>query len=202
MQWYENEVKWLETSLAARPKPEGSSKGPLVFYGSSSIRLWNTLGADFPNEDAVNVGFGGSTLLACAYFFERLVDPLHPRAMVFYAGDNDLGDGRSVKQVLDAYKELMWKVGRDLGPLPFAFIGIKPSIARWNIIDRIRAVNSAVKADLAARPDSYFVEIEGAMMGPDGRPNAALFEPDGLHLSPEGYRVWTACVRAQAAPLL
>jgi lysophospholipase L1-like esterase len=33
------------------------------------------------------------------------------------------------------------------------------------------------------------------MLGPDGRPRGELFRMDGLHLSPEGYAVWTDVVR-------
>ena len=45
-----------------------------MFYGSSSIRLWDTLAEDI-DPGVVNLGFGGSTLQACDYFFERLVRP-------------------------------------------------------------------------------------------------------------------------------
>ncbi len=38
--------------------------------------------------------------MACDYFFDRLVVPVHPRSLLLYAGDNDLGDGRSVEEVL------------------------------------------------------------------------------------------------------
>ena len=52
-----------------------------------------------------NQAFGGSTLEACAWFFERLVVPCYPRALVCYAGDNDLGDGRTPDQVLDGAQQ-------------------------------------------------------------------------------------------------
>src|SRR5277367_429584 len=111
MDWYEPEVRELERTL---PHVEC----PAVFYGSSSIRLWPRL----ESRQIVNRGFGGSTLEACVYFFERLVLPLHPRSLVVYAGDNDLGDGRSPEQVLVWFRELAVKIDLRLPGVPFGFM--------------------------------------------------------------------------------
>lgn len=74
MEWYEAEVEQLEKSLCQRSLPPN----PVVFYGSSTIRLWEELADDFADQRALNLGFGGSTLQACVYFFERLVTPIKP----------------------------------------------------------------------------------------------------------------------------
>ncbi|CAF4466122.1 unnamed protein product, partial [Adineta steineri] len=37
----------------------------VVFYGSSSIVMWNTLAQDFSDYTTLNRGFGGSTLVEC-----------------------------------------------------------------------------------------------------------------------------------------
>ncbi len=87
MQWYEDEVRTLEERIKVGPIP----RHPVAFYGSSSIRLWSTLASDLALPNALNLGFGGSTLEACAWFFERLVVPAAPASLVVYAGDNDWG---------------------------------------------------------------------------------------------------------------
>jgi lysophospholipase L1-like esterase len=185
--WYEAEVRGLERTLR---KPEPTPTPPIVFYGSSSIRLWSTLAEDLGDPRIVNLGFGGSTLAACAYFFERLVVPRKPCSLVVYAGDNDLGDGRSANEVVASFRELLGKVDALLGPIPFTFLSIKPSPARWNLIETIRAVNATIRTDLQARPNSTYIDIFDAMLGADGRPRAELFAEDGLHLSDPGYQVW------------
>ena len=81
MQWYEGEVRVLERACAGR----FSGDRPPAFYGSSSIRLWDTLAEDF-DPRVLNLGFGGSTLEACDYFFARLVPPVKPRSLLLYAG--------------------------------------------------------------------------------------------------------------------
>src|SRR6185369_1814803 len=87
--------------FAAFAKAEARAPLPrdaVLFYGSSSIRLWATLAEDFPGLAVVNRGFGGSTLAECVQEMERLVFPVQPRAIVLYAGENDLDQGASAEQ--------------------------------------------------------------------------------------------------------
>jgi lysophospholipase L1-like esterase len=163
---------------------------PIVFYGSSSLRLWSSLAEDLGEPGIINLGFGGSTMAACAHFFERLVVPRQPKSLVLYAGDNDLGDGRPASEVVASFRELRRKVDTILGPIPFTFISIKPSPARWPLTDAIRSVNHSIKTDLESRQHSDYVDVFSVMLGSDGRPRPELYAEDGLHLSREGYRVW------------
>jgi hypothetical protein len=55
VQWYESEVRALERASEAV-----NGNRPPVFYGSSSIRLWDTLADDF-DPRVLNLGFGGAT---------------------------------------------------------------------------------------------------------------------------------------------
>ena len=86
MEWYEQEILAMEQRLREFPPPAGL----VVFYGSSSMRMWESLETDFRDVGVLNLAFGGSTLAACVWFFERLIVPRAPRAVVCYAGDNDL----------------------------------------------------------------------------------------------------------------
>ncbi len=185
MQWYEEEVSALERSVSLRL----NGSRPPVFYGSSSFRLWETLAVDFA-PDVLNLGFGGSTLEACDYFFERLVAPAHPRSLLLYAGDNDLGDGVSVERILSFFRSLADKVHRSLGAIPFGFVSVKPSPARCAIIDRIKLLNDAIRREIESREAGYYVSIFPAMLNKAGKPNAAYFREDGLHLNRDGYRLW------------
>jgi lysophospholipase L1-like esterase len=188
MEWYEPEVAALEQRHARGGVPPA----PVAFYGSSSITAWETLARDLGDKRAVNVGFGGSTLEACAYFFERLVVPLRPSSLVVYAGDNDLGDGRRAADVMRSFRALLAKVMRDLGGVPFGFIAIKPSPARASLLGQMREVNEAVRHEIASHPSVYFVDVFEPMLSATGRPRPELFLEDGLHLSRAGYALWSA----------
>jgi lysophospholipase L1-like esterase len=185
MQWYEQEVQELEQAVASRV----NGNRPPVFYGSSSIRLWATLAEDF-DPRVLNLGFGGSTLEACLYFFPRLVPPAHPRSLLLYAGDNDLGDGRSPDAVLADFCRFADQVLARLSAIPFGFVSVKLSPARYMIRDRIRRFNELVRAEIESRPSGYYVDVSSSMLDESGKPRAELFLLDGLHLSRQGYRLW------------
>lgn len=186
MEWYEAEVRTLERACA------GCVNGnrPPVFYGSSSIRLWDTLAQDF-GSGVLNLGFGGSTLQACDYYFTRLVPPVKPRSLLLYAGDNDLGDGRSVEQVFGWFRLLADKVAISLGHIPFGFVSIKASPARYPIIDRIRRLNELLRCEIESRPSGYYVDIFPAMLDDSGKPRSEYFLRDGLHMNRQGYQLWS-----------
>jgi lysophospholipase L1-like esterase len=152
--------------------------------------MWDSLEDDFRDVGVMNLAFGGSTLEACSWFFERLVVPCRPRSLVCYAGDNDLGDGRTPEQVVDYFKRLLMKVDGYFPGIPFAILSIKPSPARWHLAERIRITNEAIRRELELRANGHFIDTYPAMLGVDGLPDASLFLEDGLHVSPKGYRVW------------
>ena len=191
MVWYENEVQRLEkerTELTYDPK--------LLFYGSSSIRLWETLYDDFADYKPVNLGFGGSTLAACDWFFDRLVAPFHPNSIIVYAGDNDLGDGRHPEEVFIFFQQLVTRTRRQFGDIPVAFISVKPSISRWNIVDSIRYCNKIIEEEIKRQADNlHFINIYTRMTDNAGYPKREFLDPDGLHINEKGYALWKGIIR-------
>lgn len=186
MVWYEDEVQQLETKIKTSP----FTNDRVVFYGSSSIRLWSGLQQDFPQINSLNLGFGGSTLAACTWFLERLIIPANPTMIVFYAGDNDLGDGRHPEEVYLFFCAFVEKIGLYLPNVPVVFLSIKLSIARWTIKDRIYYTNKLIANEIAKHTNFRLVDTTTPLLGSDGRPNRDCFEADGLHLSAVGYRAW------------
>jgi lysophospholipase L1-like esterase len=186
MVWYENEVQRLEKER------EGLTYEPkLLFYGSSSIRLWESLNEDFSGYLPVNLGFGGSTLAACDWFFTRVVAPFHPERMIVYAGDNDLGDGRHPEEVFLFFQQLVSRVRQTFGNIPLAFISIKPSISRWNIVDSIRYTNKLIEAEIKKQAGNlHFINVYNRMTDNAGYPKREFLDPDGLHISDKGYALW------------
>jgi lysophospholipase L1-like esterase len=186
MVWYENEVQRLEKERAAL-----TDDPKLLFYGSSSIRLWDHLQEDFAGYQPINLGFGGSTLAACVWFFDRLVAPFHPTSIIVYAGDNDLGDGRHPEEVFIFFKQLVSQVRYHFGDIPLAFISIKPSITRWNIVDSIRYANKIIEEEIKREANHlYYINIYNRMTDVSGYPKREFLEPDGLHINAKGYALW------------
>jgi lysophospholipase L1-like esterase len=188
---WEKEIAAIEKRLADAPPKTGS----LVFAGSSSIRLWN-LKKSFPDLDAVNVGFGGSQIPDSTHFAPRIILPLKPSAIVFYAGDNDIAAGRKPAQVAADFEAFAAAVHKDLPKCRVLFVAVKPSIARWKQFDTQTKANALVKEFCEKDERLTFVDVVPQMLGDDGMPVADLFAKDGLHLSAAGYEKWTEAVKS------
>jgi lysophospholipase L1-like esterase len=164
--------------------------GSIVFVGSSSIRMWTTLGRDFPGVSVLNRGFGGSEAGDVAQFAERIVVPYKPPVVVFYAGDNDLAAGKTPAQVLAAFQSFVATIHRDLPGTRVVFVSIKPSIARWAIVDKMRAANQLVRDYTRTDPGLVYVDVFTPMLDASGQPRLDLYLKDGLHMTPAGYAIW------------
>lgn len=193
MIWYEEDVKGIENNihtLGYAPKT--------IFYGSSSIRLWKTLYEDFKEYQPVNLGFGGSTLAACVWFFDRVMKPYQqyqPEHFIVYAGDNDLGDGRKPEEVFASFKQLLAQVHQYFPGITFTFISIKPSIKRRGLMGEIKYTNKLIKQEIEANsPGHFYIDVYSKMIDDWGNPRPELFDEDGLHLSPKGYDIWREAV--------
>ncbi len=187
--WAEAMQEFAEADAKAPP-----AKGGIVFVGSSSIRLWN-LEKSFPGLPAINRGFGGSQLPDSVRHVERLVLRHAPKTVVLYAGDNDLAAGRTPAQVVDDFKTFVAKVHEALPQAHIAFVAIKPSLARWALIAKVREANAGVRTVCDSDDRLGYIDVDGPMMGYDARPRADLFVADGLHLSEKGYALWTVLTR-------
>lgn len=187
MDWYTNDVK---DAISKREKCVYKPK--TIFYGSSSIRLWNSLYQDFELYKPVNLGFGGSTLEACTVFFEAIVAPVQSADTFFlYAGDNDLGDGKRPEDVLFFFTQFMNKLRKFFPTIKFYYISIKPSLSRNNIIDKIVLSNNLIKNEIGLKnSNNQFVNVYSEMLNANAQPNPSLFEEDGLHLNEKGYAIW------------
>lgn len=190
MFWYEDEVKRLEKERAIT-----GFYPDVIFYGSSSIRMWDSLYADFPSMDVLNLGFGGSTLAACVWFFERIMMYYKPKALVVYAGDNDLGDGRHPEEIFIFFQQLMVKTAHLFGEIPCYFISLKPSLTRWHMADQFSYTNNLIESEIIKLDGNWkFIDIYKKMLNKSGQPEREYFHDDGLHLSEKGYQLWKEIV--------
>lgn len=171
----------------------------VLFVGSSSIVLWKpTLAADMAPLPVINRGFGSSHIEHVNLWFDQIVAPYHPRAVVFYAGENDLNAGKSVTQVLGDFDTFMAKKTAALGDTPVYFISVKPSRQRIAELALQTQLNAAVRARAAQRPDLHYIDVVPLMLD-DGVPRD-IFLPDGLHMTRDGYVLWSSAVKTALLP--
>lgn len=190
---FESEIAALEAKYAAHPI------GSAVFYGSSSIRLWPRLQKEFPSVVIENWGFGGSTLAACSHFFERAIVPRQPRALIFYAGDNDLFLGATPEEVWDSLTSLLNARDTHLGPIPFVFLSLKASPARAELTPAIIETNEWCWREVQSHEETIWVDIFHPMLDEERQPRRELYAPDALHLSRAGYALWAQQLKREVS---
>jgi lysophospholipase L1-like esterase len=162
---------------------------PILFVGSSTIRLWQTADA-FPALPVINRGFGGSTIADANYFADRIVFKYKPRTIVFYAGDNDIAGGRSPDRVFEDFQKFAASVRERLPDTRLIYLAIKPSIARWKLWPKMQTVNARVKVLANTNKQIIYIDTAPPLLGSDGQPIKELFRDDGLHMSAKGYDTW------------
>ncbi|WP_324678663.1 SGNH/GDSL hydrolase family protein [Hymenobacter sp. GOD-10R] len=171
----------------------------IVFTGSSSIRMWQTLQTDFPSRPVLNRGFGGSQLSDVNHYFDKLITPYHPRQVVLYAGDNDINAGVAPEKVMEEFRTFAERLHRELPGTRLLYIAIKPSLARFAQYEKMQMANKQIQQYTKTHRWAQFVDVGPPMLGADGKPRPELFQSDGLHMTPAGYALWTKVVRPYLA---
>jgi lysophospholipase L1-like esterase len=189
LRWKATIQKFDEMDKTAPPKPGG-----VVFVGSSSIRKWD-VERWFPGLAAINRGFGGSQISDVNYYIEQLVLRHAPRAVVFYSGDNDIASGKDATRVFNDFKAFADQVHRRLPKTQVIVVPIKPSLARWKLWPEMQKADALIRKLADEQSYLHYADTAAPMLGDDGQPRPELFVKDGLHLSDDGYRLWTEIVR-------
>jgi lysophospholipase L1-like esterase len=191
--FFADEIANFEATDCDHPPPER----PIVFVGSSSIRLWDTLEIDMAPLPVLNRGFGGAQLSHAVHFVDRAVIRYRPRAVVLYAGDNDL-DQRTGKSAEDVLRNLRTFVSRVQAAVPdvrIYYLSIKPSRLRWPEWPRQQKANAHISALCAGDPHLGYIDVATSMLAAGKPPPRNLFRFDGLHLSAKGYALWTGIIK-------
>jgi len=174
------------------PKP-----GVIVFTGSSSIRFWDTLANDMKPLEVINRGFGGSQIAHVNQYASRIVIPYRPRAVVLYAGDNDLSWpwSKSPEQVFGDFKQFVEIIRAKLPETWIYYVSIKPSVLRRSNWGKVKKTNELIAAYIRTQQRVQFIDVHAAMLDAKGKPRAELFRWDGLHMNAEGYALWTSIIK-------
>jgi lysophospholipase L1-like esterase len=183
-QW-EKEIAAFEASDAINLPP----KDCIVFVGSSSIRLWKSLSADFPAFAVVNRGFGGSQLADSVNYAERVVVRYQPRQVIIYAGGNDINAGKAPELVYGDFVALASKLHARLPHARIAYISSAPNPQRWAQVEKVKRLNALV-AEYCGHHHMDFINVFPLMLGPDGLPKPDIFVADRLHMNAKGYAIW------------
>lgn len=200
---YDDKMEWIlrydksdVEELRVRAQSE-EKECDVLFFGSSSIRLWKTLAEDMAPLKVVNRGYGGAMMRDVHYNYHTVLEDYRPRAFVFYC-DNDLaGFERDLHptELFDLYRLLVERLQQDYKDTPIFILSIKFNNNRAAKRQQHRLFNEMM-ADYAAHTEGVsFVDVNTPLLKSDGSVDDSLFEADKLHVNREGYRIWTSVLK-------
>lgn len=169
-------------------------KNAILLIGSSSFTKWTDVNDYFPDKTIINRGFGGSRLTDLNDYADNLLNPYQPKQIIVYCGENDFADDDKLKAdvVAERFKALYKKIRSRFPKIEVDYISIKYSPSREKLWPQMKEANKKIAAFMKKQPNSAFIDITEVMQGADGKVRKDLFVEDMLHMTPEGYQLWTS----------
>jgi lysophospholipase L1-like esterase len=174
--------------LQRRANHKKNTSDLLVFYGSSTIRLWNSLANDFPQHNTLNLGFGGAFIHSLSTHFDALFNGLQPKAIFLYLGGNDLSLYPSAKEIVNQITAFMNRVYQKFPQVMVYNISIKPSYERQKDLPMIKEINAAMEKLAKTTPQLQQLNLFDQLVQ-QGEIRKDVLLQDGLHLNANGDKI-------------
>ena len=190
----------FESEIAAfekLDKTEKYSDQSVLFVGSSSIRLWNTLKEDMAPYPVIQRGFGGSNSPAVLQYIKRIAYPHRFRAVVIFIANDITGSPNDLTPQASAgnFREIVRTIRVKYRKQPIFIVEITPCVSRWKYWPQIQQDNALLKSFCQKKDHLYFIETAGSYLNEKGEPRDELFREDHLHLNSEGYKIWGKLIK-------
>ncbi|WP_185205843.1 GDSL-type esterase/lipase family protein [Chryseobacterium sp. C3] len=170
------------------------AKNAILLVGSSSFTKWTDVANYFPDKTIINRGFGGSRLTDLNDYAEDLLNPYQPKQIIIYCGENDFADNDKLKAdvVVERFKTFYKKIRAKFPKIEVDYISIKYSPSREKLWPQMKEANKKIADFMKKQPNAAFIDITKVMQDENGNVRKDLFVEDMLHMTPEGYRLWTS----------
>jgi lysophospholipase L1-like esterase len=190
---YQNDINRWTTQDALDPPPAGA----VLFVGSSSIRRWEQLALDFNDYRIIQRGFGGATFDNVNTYVNDIVLPYQPRAIVVWAGTNDIASGSDGNEVFADYQQFVGAVHASQPDVDIFYLGIMPTPGRFDNGPEETVANTAIANQAAADARLHYVDLPAAFnaLNPPFDPAFTGLFVDDIHLNRQGYELWTSIIR-------
>ena len=168
----------FKSPVEAPPDGAGNVESQYAYWLTKAHADWRVL----------NRGVNGERSDQIRARFRRDASGARPEVVVIIAGVNDVYQGRSAESV-ERELEAMYDAARAAKIAVVAGAIIPYNSASADANARMHAINEWIRAYAASHPDGVvFCDTRAAVAAP-GQPDRLVSSPDGLHPSPEGYRL-------------
>ena len=200
----ELEIDRFEEEIAAfewDDEAKGHQEDVILFVGSSSIRMWESLEVEMEGLNVLNRGFGGGTMHELNDYWPRIIGKHQPSLVVVYCGENDLAEGADTISTTYQITTFLQQVKTTLPTIPILYIAMKPSLDRITLWPTFQAIDQEVMLMVDKTENLFFLDLSATMLA-DGTLKPDIFEEDGLHMNPQGYAGWTSELKPVIKKLL
>jgi hypothetical protein len=196
------EVKSWDKDIQKFEQLDKSEKYPddaILFAGSSSIRLWNTLEKDMSPYHIIQRGYGGAKLSDFAVYADRIFSPHKCKTIVIFIANDIIGTAqdRTPEEVAALFRNVLKTIRKSHPSTPVFWIAVTPTPLRWKVWPEIQKANVLIKNICEQKKNTYFIKTDFAFLDEKGIPVDELFRNDKLHLTEKGYAVWTDIIRKE-----
>src|SRR5258706_8131774 len=168
----------FKSALEAPPNGSGDVESQYAYWLTKTHADWRVL----------NCGVDGERSDHIRARFQRDVVDAHADAVVIVAGVNDVYEGRSAASVQPEL-EAMYTAARAAEIVVVAGSIVPYDTAAADENARMHAINDWIRVYAAAHPEALvFCDTRAAVALP-GQPDRLVSSPDGLHPSPQGYKL-------------
>ena len=185
---FESDIRELEINM----HNEIIANKKVILYGSSTFKYWEKAKQDLSINNLLNLGFGGSTLVACRAYFHRVVVPQNPDTMFFYGGDNDIGGGMSAEELYNEFLLFTSEIQEKLPHTRCYFVSIKPSVFRENYMDVILESNAKIRDAIKHLSQWKYIDLSSPMLETGFE---KFYDDDPLHMNVLGYSLLSKLMR-------
>ncbi len=168
----------------------------VLFLGSSSINLWDTIYEDFAPLKLIRRSYGGATLRDMIYNYNTIAKGYTPKSILLYV-ENDLGnhkEGVNAVKCFDLFRIFIDKLKKDYPNTPLIVVSLKPSQHKADQLKDQLLVNALLEENATAQGYTY-IDITKVMYDEAGNLRTDIFKEDNLHMNAEGYKLWTAILK-------
>ena len=163
---------------------------PILFIGSSSIRLWVNFAKTFNKYVVLNRGIGGAVTNDTDRYLDDLVFPYEPKQVVIYVGENDVIKANGGAEIFEDFKKLYTHLRTGLPSTPVIYIAIKGSPSRAEHLPKVVEANALIKTYIETASNIIFLDVYRPMLTKKGEMRPELFKEDMLHMNADGYKIW------------
>ncbi|MBO5340705.1 MAG: hypothetical protein J6A62_06895 [Oscillospiraceae bacterium] len=185
--------------------------GRIIFYGSSGFTRWKPKFDHRPLEEdilmkdgspaALNHGFGGSTIEEGLYYYDRMIKPYAPRAIVLRFYPNDISFGYSPAEVVYLLAQFCSRARADFPGIKLYLCDAMPhkryiNNTLWQ--NNAKLYNRILREYCDANDDCTYVCQSGwhgfyndpADAGDYSKVRTDIWVEDEMHLTQEGYDIY------------